>query len=220
MGDWISRARKEWLIVAEIILLGLFAAGDSAGVVKDFVGREAGPGLITLAAILIIGITALTRLGRLRETLERYESRVRILARPGSMSWNHPDPGPGKFSLRTSIRLELWTDIDVHTSALVLNIVGLRIRKRWQVWDALRRTSQPLMGLRPKGQDTPIYRKAIRAADTQPFQDDIEFEYDGPLLNWDGIIMLILVLQTGSPTGRFTSVVDSRLWERGSRSPL
>ena len=219
MGEWLSRARREWLIVAEIIVVGLFAAGDSAGVIEELAGREAGPGLVALAATLTIGMTALARLVNLRRQLERYESRVRLVARPGSLSWNHPDPGPGRVRLRVHVQWELWTDIDIRTSALGLSVVGIRSRKWWQVWTAFQAQERPLLGLRVKGQDTPDYRKTFMASQLQPIQDSAEFEYEGSL-GWDGDVLLALVLKTGSPEGRFTSVVDPRLWDRGSMSPL
>ena len=205
--------------MAEIILFGLFAAGDSAGVVEALVGREVSPGLFVLLAILILGITALNRLARLHEELEKYQSRVRLVARPGSISWNVPDPGPSKIRLTAHIHWEIWTDIDIRTSALALNLVGIRLREWWQIWRVFQSEVKPLMGLRIKGNDTPDYRKTFAAKSPQPIQDNAEFEYEGPL-SWDGPVSLVLVLKTGSPPGRFTSTVDPRLWERGSKSPL
>jgi hypothetical protein len=135
------------------------------------------------------------------------------------MSWNIPDPGPGKVRLAAHIHWEIWTDIDIRTSALALNLVGIRLGKWWEIWAVFQSRAKPLMGLRVKGHDTPDYRKTFLASSPQPIQDNAEFEYEGPL-NWDGPVSLLLVVKTGSPPGRFTSTVDSRLWERGSKSPL
>ena len=151
------------------------------------------------------------------------EAKVRLIASPGSISWNIPDPGPGKVRLETHVHWEIWTDIDINTAQIGLNIVGVsRGRKWWEWWCIFRHREKRFVGLWPKGQDTFRYTKSFRSIDPQPIRDDAEFEYEGPL-DWsdeDGILGLELVLVTGSPAGEHRAYVDPRLWERGSRKPL
>jgi hypothetical protein len=147
------------------------------------------------------------------------EAKVRLIASPGSINWNYPDPGPGKVRLKTRIHWEIWIDEDISTAQLALNIIGIRHKKWWQVFQ---RRRNPLIGMRPNGQDTPHYRKNFRRIDPQPIEDNAEFEYEGPL-DWsdeDGLLGLELVLVTGSPAGEYRAYVDPRLWERGSTKPL
>jgi hypothetical protein len=149
------------------------------------------------------------------------EAKIRLSASPGSQSWNYPDPGPDKVSLKTHVYWEIWADVDISTAKICLNIIGVRRKTWWQVWRLFKPREERLLGLPPKGQDDFTYRKSFRAIDPQPIRDDAEFEYHGPF-DWDkdGYWRWELVLLTGSPDGRFSAEVDARLHERGSRKPL
>ena len=146
------------------------------------------------------------------------EAKIRLTASPASFSWNRPDPGRGKVRLEAHVRWEIWTDVDINTAEIGLNIVGIRHKKWWQIFQ---RKQTALIGLPPKGQDTFRYRRSFRAIDPQPIEGDAEFEYEGPL-DWpdNGDCDLELVLVTGSPAGRYSARVAPRLWGRGTRRPL
>jgi len=171
--------------------------------------------LISFAVFVII---VMWRLMSLHSRLDEHEAKVRLSASPGMIAWNRPDPGRGKVRLETRVQWEIWTDIDINTAKIGLNMISIR-KKWWQIWKLFLPRKKRLIGLPPKGQDTFQYRKSFRAIDPQPIQDSAEFEYEGP---WDedGDLGLELVLETGSPFGKYRADVDLRLWERGSRKPL
>lgn len=172
---------------------------------------------VTMAIIILTALEAGYFVYR-EERITRAErdAEIRLTASPASFSWNRPDPGPGKVKLEAHVRWEIWTDIDFNSAEICLNIVGIR-RKKW--WQIFQRKRTPLIGLPPKGQDTRQYRKSFRKSDAQPIEDDAEFEYEGPL-DWDGDCDLELALETGSPAGKYRTPVELRLWERGTRKPL
>ncbi len=199
--------------------------GVSLGVIFFLVALLVGLGSsVTVPVTMTIVIVAALEAGYFVYREERIvraerEAKVRLNASPGSLAWNVPEPGAGKTRCKATICWEIWTDIDIKTARLCLNILGIRHKKWWQVF---RPREVPLIGLPPKGQDTFQYRKTFRAIDPQPIIGDTEFEYEGPL-DWpdkEGEWALELVLETGSPAGTYRAIVDSRLWERGTREPL
>ena len=155
-----------------------------------------------------------------RDMRSQRESKIRIIARPSSSYLNTRNPAPDEIDIHTVIQLEVWTEVDIDTSALILNLVGVRPRLNLFGKWGIGRVEERLKGLRPKGQDIAVYRKSIRVADGQPFEDFIEFDWRGEL-NWrlyeDSFMELVLV--TERPKGRWRAVVDSRFYERGSTEP-
>ena len=151
-----------------------------------------------------------------RNMRSELEAKVRLIARPASYALNTRNPAPSEIDLLADISFEIWTDIDIDTSELVLNIIGTR--PLWKVWRIGQDRNIKLIGIRPRGQDTPIYRKRIRATDEQPFEDSVRFAFQGDFA-WRGSFGLELVLTTGRPKGKWRDIVDSRLHERGSLTP-
>ena len=104
--------------------------------------------------------------------IDDLRNRIRLTARPGSLAINMPNQNPplapDEVSIDASIQLEVFSDIDVHTSGLVLNLVGVR------------RVGFPkrLIGIRPNGQDTSAYQEHIKH-DNQPFVDNVNFSWRG-----------------------------------------
>ena len=221
MANVATRIRQEWLLVAEIVVLGLFAAGDASGVLKTFTGRELDPSWVFVGAIVIIGATALVRLSNLRDELERERTSVRVAARLTSLAANDPDPGPGMESLKVHVSWEIWVSQDASTDRLALNLIYLYDRPWWQLW---RQRRLPKKGVPRMHHDTSQYRKQIRAADPQPFQDDDWFEYLGRSdEDGDPHWLIELVLITGVPPGRHMVPVFidyDELRSRGTNPPL
>jgi hypothetical protein len=150
------------------------------------------------------------------------EAKVRLIASPSSIKWDLPDRHRATIvKLDVHVHWEIWTDIDINTAQICLNIIGFRGTKRWRWCGIFWQREKRLIGLPPKGQDTFYYRKSFRSTDLQPIEDDAEFEYEGPIdVHWGGRFALELVLVTGSPSGTYRAYLDPRLWERGSREPL
>jgi len=216
----VRRAREEWLLVAEMVILGSFAAGDASGLLKTLSGKEVDARWVFLAAIPIIGITALIRLGQLRDDLAQYRATVRVTARLGSLSANIPDPGPDKVSLSVHVFWEVWVNQDVSTDRLGLNLIYVYDKRWWQFW---RKTRFPQKGIPPKGQDTTQYRRRIYASESQPFKDDAIFEYVADRTGFEPHWELELVLVTGVPSAsyRIPVFIDyDELRSRGTNPPL
>lgn len=70
---WVSRARKEWLLLVELVAFSLFTAGDAAGWVESIAGFNPNDRWVFLAGLLIIGLTAIYRLADLQAQLDERE---------------------------------------------------------------------------------------------------------------------------------------------------
>lgn len=154
-----------------------------------------------------------------RATRAEREKQVRLVARPDSLAINMRRPAPDEVDIQAHISFEVWTDKDIHTSGLVLNLLEVQQRPWWKVWQIGQTRTKRLLGLRPVDQDTALYRKTIRAVQPQPYEGSVEFDWRGKLV-WRGEPILELVLITGQPEGELRAVVDPRLGERGSTAPV
>jgi len=148
---------------------------------------------------------------------------IRLSARPSSLAINYPSKtekplSHAEVSIKATIQFEIWADVDVHTAKLVLNVVGIRYRRWWRLFQ----TSKRLFHIARGGYYDPIYRKQIKVADAQPFEDHATFEWRGwrEIVDWGDSFLLELALETGSPAGIWRVVVDPKLYERGVATPL
>lgn len=147
------------------------------------------------------------------------EKRVRITAKIGAFAANFPDPGPDKTSIQVRVVWEIWTDQDVATDRLALNMIYKYDRSRWHFW---KRTRFPKTGISPKGGSTQ-YRKSIRVIDPQPFRDAAEFEYvTNRDIEGDPHWLLELVIVTGIPAAvhRIPIAFEDEYGIRGTNPPL
>lgn len=210
IGDYGWRVFHRFdFVCGGVLAVVYFFVADHIGL-ADYKGQ-------VVASIVAIGyvVSAYAVYREERIMRAKRDAEIRLTARPASFRWVSD---PDKVRLEAHISWEIWADIDFNTAEISLNIVGIRHKKWWQIFQ---RREEPLIGLRPKGQDTYQYRKRFLASDS-PIEGDTEFEiYEGPL-EWpnDGDCDLELVLKTGSPAGRYSARVDPRLWERGTRRPL
>jgi hypothetical protein len=82
------------------------------------------PDAIILPAVIVVlaeaGYGAYRKERQMRAERER---SVRLTARVGSLSANLPDPGPDKVSLSVHVFWEVWTDQDVSTDKMALNLI-------------------------------------------------------------------------------------------------
>ena len=197
-----------------------FTVGDGAGWIEALTGNRPAKDLLYLAAFLLFGIAALIRLVHLQAELDKHKERVRLVARPASTAWNF-EKGlkRDEISLDTAIQLHIWADCDLDTDSLVLNLVGVRLRKWWEVWKMLLPTKKRLFAIHVVGQDSREFRRSIRAADLQPYKELVPFRWRGKP-NWDGAFLWELALVTGRPAGTWrTIVVDAMSRIRGNISP-
>jgi len=159
--------------------------------------------------------------------INKVKGRIRLNAAPGTLEINHPlknEPPLKKdeFSIYTTVYFEIWTNIDIHTASLVLNIVGNRLNlpwwKSWKAFPFLKR----LIGIRMEGQDSAIYRKTIKHSDEQPFRDSAKFKWRGKrdIVEWGNAFLLELALELGEPSRILRVYLDPKLYERGGITPL
>lgn len=227
-STWLRRIAREWLVITELLLVAAFAAGDGAGWIEAVVGHRPPKEWLFLGALLLFGITALFRLVSLQTRLDESRNRVRFAARSGFYSQNDPTSrlqpplSRDEISIETTIYFDVWTDIDVDTANLVLNVVCVRRRHWWQVWNLLLPKYKRMLGIRPEGQDTAMYRKQIRRTDKQPFEDHATFKWRGKrgMVDWGDAFLLELALETGSPKDIWRAILDPRFYERGSTTAL
>ena len=210
----IKQFLQDWVVLVWAMITALFGVNDAL----DLFAPSRLDRWFLLISFAVFVIIVMWRLMSLRSRLDDYEAKVRLIAKPSFISWKHLDSDPAKVRLETRIEWEIWTDIDINTAKIGLNMIGFRRMKWWQIWRLFQSREEKVRVLPPKGQDNCQYRKKFRATDSQPIEDSAEFEeYEGP---WDGALDLELVLETGSPIGKYAADVDPRIWERGSREPL
>ncbi len=218
MRNVSHRVGRDWLLVAEMVFLGAFAAGDASGLLQALSGKEVAAEWVFLGAIFIIGVTALARLGGLHDRIDRLEADVRVTARIGSISSNMPDPGPDKTRLVVHVFWEIWTDRDVvATDKLALNLIHVYDKPWWQFW---KMTRFPQTGI-PREGHTVEYREKIYNNMLMPYRDDAVFEYitdRNPSNNAHWLLELVLV--TGVPDRRYCIPIEIGNLNRGNNPPL
>ena len=156
--------------------------------------------------------------------INRSRERIRFFARPSRLSVNYPD-GTGKAlsqdeaNIGAIVQFEIWTDIDIHTARLVLNVIGIR-RRRWRRLFLSR--SRRLFGINIEGNEYSVYRKQMKHTDTQPFQDYAAFKWRGKreAVEWGDDFQLELALEMGSPKGIWRATIDPKLHERGEAKAI
>ena len=198
--------------------------GDGVGWIEIIFGREPPQELVYLGVFIIFAIIVVIRLVKLQTQIDASRERVRLFASPGFLAINHPMASEqplsrDEVSINTTIYFEVWTDIDINTAHLVLNVVGIR-RRRW--WKLLAPTSKRMIGIRIESHDDSTYRKQIKRTDAQPFQDHATFKWRGKreVVDWGDTFLLELALEMGSPSGVWQAIVDPNLYERGATTAL
>ena len=164
---WPKYIAREWPVVAAAIVFSGSAAATSAGWVETISGKSLSQGWVYLAAFILFAAVALFRLVRLQVQLDEGKGRIRLVARPGSYAINYivsPEPPlrRDEASIHADIHFEIWADTDVDTAKLVLNIVGVRRRGRWKVWQITQPRTKQMIGIRIDGQDSATYRVFAR----------------------------------------------------------
>ena len=146
---------------------------------------------------------------------------IRITASPKYLKVK--DLPPNKWSIDTVIDFEIWTNIDIHTSDLVLNIVCIRLStppwKFWKLWMDLP-FHRRVVGIRAINSP---YRKDIKYSDSQPFKDTATFRYTGDkaLIAWGTTGFLPeLVLEINIPKNKKRVFLDKVLYKKGLTNPL
>jgi hypothetical protein len=130
MGDIFKRIAKEWLLLVTLFVGAAFIAGDISGWFERF-------GIVPTSAwlygivFIVFGIVVIYRLVKVHSKIDEYEGQILFTATPNAFRMNFPLPdepplGKDEGSLYFVVRFEIWTNIDIHTSRLVLNFVYLR----------------------------------------------------------------------------------------------
>lgn len=218
-------------MLATAIISAAFVAGDGAGWIEDIFGYKPKQEWVYIGVFIIFAIIVIARLVKLQSKIDRIRGGVRLDAAPSTLLINHPlkNEPPlenNEFSIYTTIHFEIWTDIDINTASLVLNIVGLRnLYPWWKFWKFPRR--KRLIGIKMLGQDSAIYRKKIRYSDEQPFRDKATFKWRGKkdivgwgIVGWEDTFLLELALKARLPNNIWRTYIDPKLYERGLTKPL
>ncbi len=219
---WFKRIGREWVVLSVALIGAAFSIGDGAGWIEFIFGYKPPQEWVYSGVFILFAIIAIYRLVKLQAQIDESKERIRLIAHPGAYAINLPrkseEPlGHDEISINTTIHFEIWTDIDVNTAKLVLNIVGVRHRDWWQPWKLFLPKKKRMLGLRIDGHDDPTYRKQIKCADAQPFEDNATFKWRGKrdILNFGDSFYFELALETGSPIGIWRAIADPRLYERG-----
>ncbi len=214
-------------MIAVALLTSAFVVGDGAGWIEYIFGSSPPEKYVYASAFILFTIIAVIRLVKLQGQIDEGKERIRLIAQPGSMRINLPMKGEAplghdEISINTTMRFEIWTDIEVNTAKLVLNIVGVRRRDWWQLWKVFLPKKKRMLGLHIDGHDDATYRKQIKCTDAQPFEDTATFKWRGKLdiSNFRDSFYFELALETGSPIGRYRAIADPRLYGRGALTAL
>ena len=212
-------------MLAAALIGAAFTIGDGAGWFEYLFGYKPEQKWVYSCVFILFAITVIVRLVKLQATIDRIRGEITFNAVPSSLTVNYPrrDEPPladNEFSIYAVINFEIWTDIDINTSSLVLNIVGFRNVSWWEFWKFKRR--KRLIGIRTEGQDSAIYRKKIRCSDEQPFRDKATFKWRGKkdIVSWGDTYLLELALKAGIPNAIWRVYIDPKLYDRGLITPL
>jgi len=215
--------------VLGVALIGAaFCIGDGASWIEFISGYKPPQEWVYSGVFILFAIIVIYRLAKLQTQIDESKERIRLIARIGRLALNLPmkseEPlGHDEISINTTIHFEIWTDMDVNTAKLVLNIVGVRHRDWWQLWQLFMPKTKRMIGLRIEGHDDSTYRKQIKCTDVQPFEDYATFKWrgKGDILGFGDSFYFELALETGSPIGIWRAItVDPTLYERGVTAAL
>ena len=92
-------------------------------------------GIVTL----VIAILALAESGyrvyrEEHDMRTKFAAHVRVSAKLKRLAFDHPDPGPGQTLLTAEVGWEIWTDAEVFTDQLALNMIYVYDKRWWQFW--------------------------------------------------------------------------------------
>ena len=220
--QWLKRIAREWVMLSAALIGAAFTIGDGASWIEFIFGHKPAQEWVYSGVFILFATVVIIRLVKLQSTIDRIRGGIVFNAAPGSLLINHPlkDESPladDEVSIYTTVHFEIWTDIDIDTASLVLNIVGIRNLSWWKFPGRKR-----LLGIRIEGQDNAIYRKKIKHSDKQPFRDKVTFKWRGKknIVSWGDIFLLELVLKVGIPNTTWRVYIDPKLYERGLTTPL
>ncbi len=223
--EYIRLVAGRWWTMLIGILFALVGGGldiaQTTGLILVNVPLNVGRILWVLALAVTSLSTPFMAFRKVKSERDALQRNVRITAYIGAMAVNYPDLGPDKVSLHVSVSWEVWTNQDIWTDRLALNLIDVYERKWWVPW---RKTRFPKVGIPPKGQDSTQWRHPINtgSASLQPATFCTHFEWVGDRKRPDAHhFELELVLVTGIPIGTHRIPVDViPLQGRGATPPL
>ena len=223
--EYFAGFGKVGLIVTAVIV------GDVVGILQSYDTQLLIPtwGWWLILVIILI-VSPFITFRSLRLELDKYRSRIRLKAQISDTSVEcGGDDKIAELDITATIDIKIWTDVDIYTSSLVLNVVGVRDKKTWKFWKWFLPKTQRLFAIPISGQRNMIYDQHIRP-DQQPFLDNVKFHWRGKrkpgfwyLGGWklnQGSFYFELALETGSPSGTWRVIPELLLEERGLASPL
>lgn len=215
-------------MVVSLLLGAAFLVGDANGWFKFLFNNEPASGWIYTLVFVAFGIVVIYRLAKLRSEIEKSQGDISFTAKPSTFAVNYQLPNDlplkkDEVSLYTIVQFEIWTNIDISTSKLILNIVAFRNlhTSNWKSWKPFK--VKRLVGIPMEGSDNSTYSKKIRCADEQPFKDKATFKWRGKIddIKWGVDHMPELALELKIPKRILRVYLDDPLLQkRGSVSPL
>ena len=214
VGEYSRRVLRRMSTAVGVLLgLGAIVAAVLFGWTIETVGA------IEVTILLVVGVEAAYGVFRQeRSARAQWEQQASLIAKPASLAWNLRNPAPDEVDFEITVVFEIWTSIDLNTSEMVLNVIGISEASR-KLWRKRGPGQRRLFGVRPRGQDTAIFRQAIREADAQPYSGEAVFDWRGTF-EWKGPVQFELAIRIGMPSLVLRDVIDSRMWERGATAPL
>lgn len=197
--------------------MAAIVVGDIVGIVQSYYTQWIVPTwLWWLILVIILILSPFIVFCKIQKELDEYRNRIHLSATINSISASHcGDKKTVELDITANVIMTIWTDIDIHTESLQLNVVGIREKKWWQLLKWFLPKTKRLFGIPISPQNNTLYRKQIRKDAQQPFTDSITFSWKGKrthgywyIRGWqlDEAIeergfYFELVLTTGSPGG-------------------
>ena len=219
MGKRIARERG---VILAALGGAAFLVGDSLGWIESTLNREIPQVGVYLVVFISFAAFAVYRLVKLQTWIDESQERIHFTARLLSSTRNYPIPSRDEDDINIRIQLEIWTEIDVHTAELVLNVISIPHKRWWPPWKLFWKTKLR-HGIAIEGQGDRSYRKQIKHTDVQPFKDYATFKWRVKRedAEWGVPFLLELALKTGIPRNVLRANIDMEPYRgRGVITPL
>jgi hypothetical protein len=206
MGDMLKRIAREWVVIVTGLAGAAFIVSSSTGWLQYIFGYQPDSVWVYLAVFVVFVIVVMIRLTKLHSTIDKIQGNINFTATPTKFYLNcqlpnEPPLEKDEASFYTTVRFEIWTDIDINTSRLVLNLVSFRnlFVSGWEFWKPFK--MERVIGIPMVGSEDSTYRKKIKGTDLQPFQDTVSFRFRGKVdkIAWAKHHMPELALELGIP---------------------
>ncbi|MBM3143261.1 MAG: hypothetical protein FJ005_09535 [Chloroflexi bacterium] len=199
-----------------------FMVADGTGLLEYLFNWKPNKAWVYVGVFALFAIVVLVRLVKLQATVDEVRGDIILKAIPTVFITNQdlPDEPPlekDEISLYTTIKFEVWTNVDLNTSKLVLNLVAFRNVFDASRWDIFKPPQvKPIVGIPIVDNSESAYRKRIRCSDEQPFTDTVTFKWrEKANRKFAGRFYPQLALEMGIPKRILRVYLDDPLAKKG-----